>query len=289
MNIFYKIGQILLGEENRNTLESVVSEASNSICTVPERKPTPDAIDTRIQIKKSTLTLLDSLYLVDSESCVNKRLVVWFDTDNITYNAYVGFELDLKEYWAVERGYVFEEVVLKQGNPKHDGRKVNVNIEGLDIYLQEKIASIVKGPIVKKASISIFGRKGSMLQDTYELSNEVLEKEHRKFYNIGRGEYPDMEGAGYRQNHIAIDDKNNLERNRFVSRTHARIGFSDNIGFYLQVEYGGSRLSGNRTRIFRGEEKTIEVENTDVKEPLYDGDLIELGKAVVLQFVEYNK
>ena len=59
------------------------------------------------------------------------------------------------------------------------------------------------------------------------------------------------------------------------------------MGFYLQVEYGGSRLSGNRTRIFRGEEK-IEVENVEVKEPLHNGDLIELGKAVVLKFVEID-
>ena len=48
---------------------------------------------------------------------------------------------------------------------------------------------------------------------------------------------------------------------------------------------GGSRLSGHRTRIFRGEDK-IEVENVEVKEPLHDGDLFELGKAVVLKFVE---
>ena len=84
---------------------------------------------------------------------------------------------------------------------------------------------------------------------------------------------------------IVIDENNNLDKNKYVSRAHARIGYSENIGFYLQVEYGGSRLSGNRTRIFRDEEK-IEVENVDMKEPLHDGDLIELGKAVLLQYKE---
>lgn len=289
MNVFKKIGQILLGEtENLNTPDRAINDSSNG-GGQQEYKSLPDAIDSRLKIKKSTLTFLDSLYLMDSEKCKSKRIVVWFDTDLTTFNAYSGFEQDLKEFWSVESGYVFDEVILKLGRPEHDGRKIDVNIEALDIYLQEKIDTTYDGPIVKKATISIFGNKGSLLNSAiYELSSEILEKEHRKFYNIGRGEFPDMDGGGYRQNHIVIDDKNNLEINKYVSRAHARIGYSDNIGFYLQVEYGGSRLSGNRTRIFRGEGKAIEIENIDVKEPLLNGDLIELGKAVVLQFVESN-
>ena len=286
MNVFKKIGQLLLGEtENCDTSDKTISDTPNSSQTAQD----DNAVNSRLKIKKMTLALLDSLYLMDSERCKSKRIVVWFDTDNTTFNAYSGFEQDLKEYWSVESGYIFENVILKLGRPERDGRKIDVNIEALDIYLQEKIDTTFDGPIVKKASISIFGNKGSLLNSAiYELSNEILEKEHRKFYNIGRGEFPDMDGGGYRQNHIVIDDKNNLEINKYVSRAHARIGYSDNIGFYLQVEYGGSRLSGNRTRIFRGEGKAIEVENIDVKEPLLNGDLIELGKAVVLQFVESN-
>ena len=288
MNVLKKIGQLLLGEKgNSGTPDQAINDNSNSSQVAQGNKSSRDAVESRLKIKKSTLALLDSLYLMDSDKCKSKCIIVWFDTDHTTFNAYSGFEQDLKEFWSVESGYVFEEVMLKLGRPEHEGRKVDVNIEALDIYLQEKIDTIYDAPVVKRASISIFGNKGSLLNDaTYELSSEILEKEHRKFYNIGRGEFPDMDGGGYRQNHIIIDDKNNLESNRFVSRAHARIGYSDNIGFYLQVEYGGSRLSGNRTRIFRGEGKVIEVENIEVKEPLLNGDLIELGKAIVLQFVE---
>lgn len=284
MSLFKKIGQLLLGESETPRADTWMSSADN-IETSQAEKRTQDAVDTRQRIKKSTLSLLDSLYLSDSDSCESKRLVVWLDTDHTTFNAYSGFEQDLRDYWSVERGYVFASVELKQGKPENDGRKLDIQLPALKVYLQEIVPEMVIQHVVKKARVSVYGNKGSLIQSQYELSSEVLESEHRSYYNIGRGEFPDMDGKGYRQNHIAIDDVNNLDTNKFVSRAHARIGFSDKIGFFLQVEYGGSRLSGNRTRIFRGEEK-IEVENIEVKEPLQMGDLIELGKAVVLKFVE---
>jgi len=245
-----------------------------------------DAIGIRQQIKKSTLSLLDALYMSEPKRCVTKRLAVWFDTDGTTFGAYAGFEQELMDYWSVERGYVFESVSLKQGKPGKDGRKVDIPFDGFDVYLQEQVMDYSR-PIARKASIVVSGSKGSMQQERYELSSETLNKEHRKFYNIGRGVAPQMEDGSYRQNHIVIDDENNFDVNRFVSRAHARIGYSENIGFYLQVERGGSRLSGNRTRVFRDEE-TIEVENLDLKVPLRSGDLIELGKAVVLKYEEID-
>lgn len=278
MSIFRKIGRLLLGE-------SLKQDSKEKLNTEPCQKPIRDAIDTRQQIKKATLLLLDSLYLSNSDDCNSKRIVVWFDTDNTTFSAYFDFEQELKDYWSVERGYVFNNVELKQGKPENDGRKVEIQVPALSVFFQEILPDAVTHDVVKRANVSVYGNKGSLIQPQYELSSEVLKAEHGRYFNIGRGEYPDMDGKGYRQNHIAIDDVKNLESNRFVSRAHARIGFSDKMGFYLQVEYGGSRLSGNRTRIFRGEEK-IEVENTEVKVPLQNGDLIELGKAVVLKFVE---
>ena len=99
----------------------------------------------------------------------------------------------------------------------------------------------------------------------------------------GRGEFPDLHGGGYRQNHIAIEDKPESELNKCVSRAHARIGFSEALGFYLQVEFGGSILNQSRTRVYRDGE-WIEVVSMEQMVPLHDNDLIELGKAVVLQF-----
>lgn len=304
MSIIQKImnwvGNLLLGEspKNNNANKMVSSQQAlpseepggNVVVEKPkteDKKSDTNSVEIRKKIKKCTLSTLHSLYMTNSENCKSKQLIVWIDTDKTTFKSYSDFGLELADYWAVESGYVFEKVELKCGKPENeqDAKKVEVDIDAFSVYIQEVEANPESENIVKKACISIFGNKGSLLQEQYELSSEVLEKEHRKYYNIGRGEFPDMEGGSYRQNHIAIDDKNNLEVNRYVSRSHARIGYSENIGFYLQVEMGGSRLSGNRTRIFRGEDK-IEVENVEVKEPLHDGDLIELGKAVVLKFVE---
>lgn len=292
-----KIGELLSGEpakrpitkgdSGHNSEASVKQEtAGEQVPVTEEKKPLPNSVETRGKIKKSTLTLLNSLYLVNPEICKTKHLIVWIDTDTITFNSYADFSLELENYWAVESGYTFEKVEIKHGKPENEkvARKIDAGIGSISIYLQEQEVGLEKS-VVKRANISVFGGKGSLLQEQYELSSETLEKEHRKYYNIGRGEYPDIEGGSYRQNHIAIDDNNNLEINKYVSRAHARIGYAENIGFYLQVEYGGSRLSGNRTRIFRGENK-IEVENVEVKEPLQDGDLIELGKSVVLKFNE---
>lgn len=292
-----KIGELLSGEpakrpitkgdSGHNSEASVKQEtAGEQVPVTEEKKPLPNSVETRGKIKKSTLTLLNSLYLVNPEICKTKHLIVWIDTDTITFNSYADFSQELENYWAVESGYSFEKVELKHGKPENEknARKIDAGLGSIAIYLQEQEVGLEKN-VVKRANISVFGGKGSLLQEQYELSSETLEKERRKYYNIGRGEYPDIEGGSYRQNHIAIDDNNNLEINKYVSRAHARIGYAENIGFYLQVEYGGSRLSGNRTRIFREEDK-IEVENVEAKEPLQDGDLIELGKSVVLKFNE---
>lgn len=287
MSIFNWIGTLLSGETKADNVESRGSQEPQEKHEY-EKKKVSDAIDERLTIKNATLSLLDSLYLTESEGCKTRRLAVWLDTDSTTFGAYSGFEQDLMDFWSVERGYDFESVELKQGKPETGGRKVDADFEGMTIYIQEQRkedAAAAEQVVSKAARVSILGEKGSLLQDQYELSNEELAKEHRKFYNIGRGMSWQMGNGGYRQNHIVIDDKNNLETNQYVSRAHARIGFSERIGFYLQVEYGGSRLSGNRTRLFRNEE-IIEVENEQIKVPLQSGDLIELGKAVLLQFVE---
>lgn len=251
------------------------------------KKQQTDSVDIHVKIKRATLAVLNSLYFDNPECCRSKNIIIWIDTDKTTFNSYSKFIMELENYWMVESGYIFDNVELKRGKPENeqDARKVEVNIDSISVYIQEQEINQINEHIVKRACISVFGDKGSLLQEQYELSSEMLEKECRKYYNIGRGECPRMDGGSYRQNHIAIDDNNNLETNRFVSRAHARIGFSENIGFYLQVEYGGSRLSGNRTRIIRGEDK-IEVENVEVKVPLQNGDLIELGKAVVLIYKE---
>lgn len=248
-----------------------------------------DSVETGMNLKSAILNELDALYLDKTDATKSKHLLIWIDVDTLTFNSFDGFDKELADYISTERGYEFASIALRQGKPDSEGecRKAEVanGAAKTEIYLQEKRENAAVEYIIKKACVTIFDGKGSMLKKKYELSSDDLRKESRKFYNIGRGESPVMEGGAYRHNQIAIDDQNNLDTNRYVSRAHAHIGYSDTIGFYLQVERGGSRLSGSRTRIIR-DEQIIEVENTNVKEPLRNGDLIELGKAVVLKFSE---
>ena len=295
-----KVGEWLSGESANNPTEKEDSKLGleepvngdkkeGEESPIEKKKPLPNSVQNREIIKKATLSLLNSLYLSNSNTCKTKHLIVWLDTDKTTFNSYADFGQELEEYWAVESGYAFKKVDLRNGKPKDEkeARKLDISIESISVFLQEQEVDLEK-PVIKKARISIMGDKGSLSESEYELSSDVLEREHRKYYNIGRSEYPTLESGGYRHNHIVIKDDDSCNANKFVSRAHARIGYAENIGFFLQVEYGGSRLSGNRTRIFRDEEK-IEVENVEVKVPLHDGDLIELGKAVVLKFEEKDK
>lgn len=236
----------------------------------------------------TTMRALDSLFLSAPNICSMKQVIVWVDAGETTFVGFTGLEQEMKEHWAIEKGYEFKKVELRQGRPENEKDARKLNIEDLDVFLQI-LNQEEAGPtklVAKKAHIEIFGGRGDLEQPFYELSSEELQKANRRYYNIGRGEFPDLGSGSYRQNHIVISDTLRHDINGYVSREHARIGFSNNIGFFLQVERGGSRpLSGNRTRIIR-EEEQIEMEDTAVKEPLRTGDLIELGKHVVLSFTE---
>lgn len=154
------------------------------------------------------------------------------------------------------------------------------------IYLQVEKKKVN----TKKAVISVVSDNGSLLQPEYVLDAEMLLASLLRGYNIGAGRQHLVEGYGFRENHIIIDDDVNspqYEKNRYVSRAHARIIYSVEEGFLLYAERGGTRMAGKRTRIIRGNNK-IELDNVILPEPLQDGDIIELGKSVLLLFKEVS-
>ena len=217
----------------------------------------------------------------------NYRLVVWLDIDDeqlfMKYDT-AQYKQQIQSRISNECGVLFASAEFHMGKPEQGGspmgRSGKVFLKIIEDNPVQTIAS-------RKASISIFGNAGGLVKKRYVLSSKEMKEKMIDTYNIGAGEFPQVP-TGYRENHIAIDDNPNspmVEKNKFVSRKHAHIGFSEKFGFYLQVELDGTRLMGKRTRIFRGKQ-IIEMDNPQVKEPLQDGDLIELGKAVILRFVE---
>lgn len=131
------------------------------------------------------------------------------------------------------------------------------------------------------ASISIFDGNGSLLEDSY-----ILDSDSKTTYHIGRGKSSRKEGK-YRINDIVINDNEvNQELrnlNLHVSSAHADIVFK-NGNYYLRAAVGGCRaLGGSPTKIVRNE-NVIEVRDTTLLYLLENGDILELGKNVLLLF-----
>lgn len=254
-----------------------------------EEKEEEQQLESMDNLRKRICDLSEKLF-ADIEMEANKKMLIWIDTDELLFKSYdtVKNRESIRSALVNECGVTFEDVAFHIGKPfneiKNSCTPVGKSGRVMMQVLENKPERI---EVHKKASISIFGNSGSLLKDEYILSSDEMREVSVPVYNIGAGEFPQVP-TGYRQNHIAIDDNPNspmVEKNKYVSRKHAHIGFSDEFGFYLQVEIDGTRLMGKRTRIFRGE-KIIEMDNPQAKEALQDGDLIELGKAVTLRYFE---
>lgn len=226
----------------------------------------------------------------NKDSLVGKQLVIWLDCDQITFDNYNtdSFRLQILSALSNECGFNFDNVSFSIGKPSKKLRATIIGANELE-YLQVLNTKSTTDTNRCKAKITIFGNAGSLIEKQYILSPYNMKKKNITYYNIGAGQFSQTQ-SGYRENHIAIDDNPlspEVEKNKYVSRSHAHIGFSDKLGFYFQVEKDGTRLMGKRTRIFREDEK-IECDDPLVKIPLQSGDLIELGKAVVLKYELLN-
>lgn len=250
----------------------------------------PKSIEGKEELLKVVRDMAVSLF-DDERSYTGKKMVLWLDADGILFqNIYDTdqYRQRMMSMLVNECAVRFDSIAFALGTPAAELRCTPVGKSG-KVFMQVLDSEPEKPKASKKAAISIFGNAGSLLKEEYVLSPEEMQKKRIPCYNIGAGQFPQIP-TGYRENHIAIDDNPAspmMEKNKFVSRMHAHIGYSDTVGFYLQVERDGTRLMGKRTRIFRGEQK-IEMDNPMVKEPLKEGDLIELGKAVWLLYRELD-
>ncbi|MDE6332631.1 MAG: hypothetical protein K2L80_08515, partial [Muribaculaceae bacterium] len=131
------------------------------------------------------------------------------------------------------------------------------------------------------ASVSIIEGTGSMMKQSY-----ILDSDSKKIFHIGRG-VTSRKGGKYRINDIVIKDKETdhelLECNAHVSSAHADIVFKNNK-FYIKAAIGGCRATGGSpTKLVRNE-KATELRDTNLLYSLEDGDIIELGKSVLLAY-----
>lgn len=212
-----------------------------------------------------------------------KELTVYVANDNLFFDALMDnrFEDSLIAKLDEQLGISFGSVKLCSGKPNRDLLTTEI---ADNIFLHIKSNKLTS--TIRKAIISSVAGCGSLIESCYHLDSEEIKTLPLARYNIGIGSRPKVGMGPYRENHIAIDDNPNSEcydQNKYVSRAHAYITYSDHGGFLLHVEHGGTRAAGKRTHIYRGGEP-MEMLSPMVPIPLKDGDYIVLSKFVHLLF-----
>ena len=212
-----------------------------------------------------------------------KELTVYVANDNLFFDALMDnkFENTLIAKLDEQLGISFGSVKLCSGKPYKDLLTTEIFN---NIFLHIKSNKVTSN--IRKAVIYSVEGNGSLIESCYHLDSEHIKTLPMARYNIGRGSQPNMGAGPRRENHIAIDDNPacvGAAQNKYVSRAHAYITYSDHGGFILHLEQGGSRAAGKRTHIYRGG-VPMELLNTMVPMPLKDGDYIVLSKFVHLLF-----
>lgn len=294
--------EIVLEKEFRRIADKAISDTQfkeqvEDVILFGSKKETDEqrfttAIDKRAFVIKEFLKKLRSSTGTDSTLMENLVIIVVRNEgdDDMAQYDWVGkrFEEDLKREltnaFLDKIGSKSLQVVFK---PKSETDDCISLIENYVYYKWGKVEagedSMSKEIPYERvvASISIFDGFGSMIKHSYNLDSDI-----RKIYHIGRGASSRNDGK-YRINDIVINDRETnpelLQRNLHVSRAHADIIFKNNK-YYLRAMVGGCRaLGGSPTKIVRAENVT-EIRNTTLLYPLEDGDILELGKNVLLMF-----
>jgi len=169
------------------------------------------------------------------------------------------------------------KVEIYESKPSADAHDVYDNIIFAEILTKESITHYAP----RKARITIYHGKGSLKQDEYILDTAA---DNKKKYCIGRGDIS-TKGGVFRENDIVINDAETnpaiADLNGYVSSSHANIEVLDG-GFYLKAMQGGI-ANGNATKYIR-DGKVFKLETDSMSYPLQDGDIIELGRTVLLKF-----
>lgn len=213
----------------------------------------------------------------------NEELVVWV-ADSLLYHniGNAEFKNRLMTDLNIQDGFVFKAVDVR-----FLSSTAGVAYTQIFSNLFVDIRKVGAVTVSHRARISVYMGQGELVKSEYILDSVELANKREKAYNIGAGQYVKMDDGLIRENHIVVNNdpaSPAFELNKYVSRSHAHIGFLENYGFCLYVDPKGTRLAKKRTRILRGVDQKIEMDNPVLPVPLSDGDVIELSKSVLLKF-----
>ena len=212
-----------------------------------------------------------------------EELVVWVADSLLFHNiGNAEFKNRLMTDLNVQDGFVFKAVDVKFLSSTAGVAYTQI-FSNLFVDIRRVGAVIVS----HRARISVYMGQGELAAKEYLLDSVELLNKREKAYNIGAGQFVKMDDGLVRENHIVISNdpaSPAFEFNKYVSRSHAHISFLEKYGFCLYVDPKGTRLAKKRTRILRGVNQKLEMDNPLLPEPLMDGDVIELSKSVLLKF-----
>lgn len=239
-----------------------------------------NSIDKREALLNAIIASLKANYSGSNINLTNRSLTLEIK-DGIFYDALIAekFYDELSVTISDELGLEFGKVDITIGSGSQRASEI---MDGCYLLVHH----ISTSQAIAKATISSIDGKGSLINPCVVLDSHEIKKMTGARYNIGIGQFPDMGNNSIRENHIAIDDNPNspeFEKNRYASRAHAYITYSYEMGFMLNVEFGGTKPAGKRTYISRGCE-IINLESTLIPVPLQDGDVIILSKNIYLRF-----
>lgn len=246
--------------------------------------PGQNGIEKKSNLINAIIGRLQANYRGEQHSMMDKILSVYI-LDSMFYDSILSsdFKSILESALSDELGIVFNGIEVNRGPLPSDPETSELFSE-----VHIGIKALQRVQTIRKAVILPVENHGSTLDSKYYLDSEEIAKLPNHRYNIGIGENPVMADSSHRVNQIAVDDNRNsneYDKNKYVSRAHAYISFSEEFGFLLNVELGGTRAAQKRTHIQRGMEK-IELNNVLIPAPLRDGDYIILSKYVHLLFKE---
>lgn len=242
-----------------------------------------DSFDRRRAVLESVVEVFKA-FRIDRKNFEGKQYILWIETKgenkdevfvDLTMKNANGLTLNEEIIdFLFRKGYEIDSIELRHGTPENNLDRIKKKeAANVVMYLEEvSILGTSQTPtIVLKARLTLApGSPAALKQpEGYEIDNKHAP------YNIGRVIEPD--DPINRVNEIEIVDDTFT-----VSRTQAHIGFSNELGYYIQREKGDYI----RTKVIRKGDPTPEhkLASEYVLFPLLDSDIIELNGYVRLLF-----
>jgi hypothetical protein len=103
--------------------------------------------------------------------------------------------------------------------------------------------------------------------------------------NIGRESKAQVSDGFFRVNQIAFPGSSKNESNKFISRQHAHVEWSNDDGCFILYADEGGVPPGNKIKIKSvGNELLIKLHSTHIGHKLNEGDQVILGESAVVEF-----